>query len=149
MIAYDSILQLVNGKVYSLHHLWSSFHVHQPDYEAIRFYAISPADCQVVVAQVENGTYIYHDIPAEIAEALDNEKNVEQNLGTVISGNFKKEDCDGYITEVPLQDVLDTFCHMQDFIATSSGLWVTDMPEKFKDHPAYELLFRLTFSQPK
>jgi hypothetical protein len=30
MIPYDSILQMVNGKVYSLHHIWSSFHIHQP-----------------------------------------------------------------------------------------------------------------------
>jgi hypothetical protein len=149
MIPYDSILQMVNGKVYSMHHLWSSFHLHQPDYEAIQFYAVSPNDREVVVAQLEHGTSIYHDVPTDVIAALDNETNVEQYLAAVISGGFKKEDCDGYITEVPIQDVLDTFCHMQDFIAISSGLWATDVPERFKDHPAYELLFRLKYNQPE
>jgi hypothetical protein len=149
MMPYDSILQLVNGKVYSVHHIWSSFHIHQPDYEAIRFYGVSPEDRQVIVVQTDGQDFIYKNLPELLLNDLDKSKDVESNLGKVIGGNFDKEACDAFITEVPLQDLLDTFCQMQDYITTSSGLWATDVPEKFKDHPAHKLLFQLQYDQPE
>jgi hypothetical protein len=147
MIPYDSILQLVNGKVYSLHHIWTSFHIHQPDYEAIRFYGVSSADRQVIVVQTDRQNFIYKDLPATLVDELDTGKDIERNLGQIIGGNFEKEICDAYITEVPLEDVLDAFCQMQDYIATSSGLWATDRPDLFKGKPHADLLFRLQFKQ--
>ncbi|QEM05003.1 hypothetical protein DIU31_016315 [Mucilaginibacter rubeus] len=147
MIPYDSILQLVNGKVYSLHHIWSSFHIHQPDYEAIRFYGVSPADRQVIVVQTDGQNVIYKDLPETPIDELDTGKDIETNLGRIIGGNFEKETCDAYITEVPLEDVLDAFCQMQDYIATSSGLWATDRPDLFKGKPNAEFLFHLQFKQ--
>ena len=84
MIPYDSILQLVNGKVYSLHHIWSSFHIHQPDYEAIRFYGLSPEDRQVIVVQTDGHNFIYKDLPELLVNDLDNGRDVEINLGKVI-----------------------------------------------------------------
>jgi hypothetical protein len=101
------------------------------------------------VVQTDGHNFIYKGLPEALVDELDNNKNIEDNLGKVIGGNYVKEACDAHIMEVPIQDVLDTFCHMQDFIASSSGLWATDVPEKFEDHPAYELLFRLKYSQPK
>ena len=147
MIPYDSILQLVNGKVYSLHHIWSSFHIHQPDYEAIRFYGVSPADRQVIVVQTDGHNFIYKELPETLVNDLDKEIAVEANLGTIIGGNFEKERCDAHITEVPIQDLLDTFCQMQDYITTSSGLWATDRPDLFKGQPHADLLFHLKFKQ--
>jgi hypothetical protein len=149
MIPYDSILQLVNGKVYSLHHIWSSFHIHQPDYEAIRFFGVSPADRQVIVVQPDGHNFIFKDLPESLINDLDDGNNIEENLGKIIGGNYEKRVCDAHITEVPLQDVLDAFCQMQDYITTSSGLWATDVPENFKGHPAYDLLFQLKFEQDK
>lgn len=147
MIPYDSTLQLVNGKVYSLHHLWSSFHIHQPDYEAIRFYGVSMADRQVIVVQTVGQNFIYKHLPETLVDDLDNGKDIETNLGKIIGGNFEKESCDAHITEVPLQDVLDAFCQMQDYIATSNGLWATDRPDLFKGKPHADLMFQLKFKQ--
>jgi hypothetical protein len=134
MIPYDSILQLVNGKVYSLHHMWSSFHIHQPDYETIRFYAVSPAERQVIVAQTDGQHFIYKNLPETLVDALDRGIDIADSLRQIIGGQYEKDVCDAHITEVPLQDVLDAFCRMQDFITSTNGLWATDRPDLFKDH---------------
>ena len=145
MIPYNSILQLVDGRIYSLHHIWSSFHIHQPDFEALRFYGVSPADSQVIVAHTEGDTFIYKDLPAEMIKDLDEQQNIESTLAKIIGGNYQKEACHFSITEVSLQEVVDTFCRMQDHIAMTNGFWATDRPELFKGQPHYELLFPLKF----
>jgi len=147
MIPYDSILQLVNGKVYSLHHIWSSFHIHQPDYDAIRFYGVSPTDREVIIVQTDGQNFIYKDLPETLVNNLEKGNDLEANLGKIIGGNFVREACDAHITEVHIQDVLDTFCQMQDYIATSSGFWATDRPDLFKGQLHADVLFQLKFEQ--
>ena len=116
MIPYNSILQLVDGRIYSLHHIWSSFHIHQPDFEALRFYGVSPADSQVIVAHTEGDTFIYKDLPAEMINDLDRQKNIASNLAKIIGSDYQKETCDVSITEVSLQDVVDTFCRIKTIL---------------------------------
>lgn len=147
MIAYDSILQLVNGKIYSLHHIWSNFHIRQPDYAAIRFYAVSPEARQAIVVQTDGQNLIYTDLPEALVKTLDEQTDLENKLGELIGGNYPKEPCDAYITEVAVQDVLDAFCRMQDYVSTSSGLWATDRPDLFRGHPNADQLFQLKFDE--
>jgi hypothetical protein len=149
MIPYDSILQLVNGKVYSLHHIWSSYHIHVSAEESVVFYGVSPADGQLLIAYKNGKQFIYSGIPADMITGLDRGEDIYPLLSDLENDKYPKEQTDASITQVPLQDVIDNFCLMQDHIAMTNGLWATDVPEKFKDHPDFNLLFQIRFEGAK
>jgi hypothetical protein len=145
MIPYSSILQLVDGQIYSLHHIWSSFHIYKPASETVGYIGISLRDQELLVCYCSGDQYIYQGIPGKTLNVLQEEKNIDAFLPELQNGSYEKRLTDGSITPVPVQDVLDVFCRMQDHIVFTSGLWATDVPDKFADHPAHHLLFPIKF----
>jgi hypothetical protein len=148
MIDYGAILQTVNGKVYELKGLDSAFHIHQPESYIIDFYAPEHCNKELFVQLKSGEKMIFEQISEDMMAALEPANaDINKVYHWLIYINHPKRASDAELSAVDLKDLIDAFCQMQYHIATTNGLWATDEPDAFKDHPAFKLLWQVWFKQ--
>jgi hypothetical protein len=146
MTDYNATLQYVNGKVYELKGLDSAFHIHEPQSENLAFYAPEHYNQELFI-QLKNGEkMIFEQVPEVLMASLEpNDANIDAVYQQLVSVHQPKRATDAALREVALKDLVDLVCHMQYFITTTNGLWATDEPDAFRDHPARHLLWQVLF----
>ena len=146
MIDYAT-LQLVNGTVYELKGLDSAFHVHQSESDLIAFYAPEHYNKELFVQLNSGEKIIFEQVPEETMAGLEPpDADVNTVYRRLIENNQPKRSTDAALVSVDLEEIVDLFCQMQYHIVTTNGLWATDEPDAFKDHPAFKLLSRIWFN---
>lgn len=146
MTNYNAILQYVNGKVYELKGLDSAFHIHQPESYIIAFYAPEHYNKELFVQLKSGEKMIFEQVSEDVMTALEPaDADINKVYHWLIHANQPKRATEAQVIPVDIKELVDLICHMQDHIATTNGLWATDEPDAFKDHPAHKLLWQLSF----
>ncbi|SDE35285.1 hypothetical protein SAMN05216464_105319 [Mucilaginibacter pineti] len=146
MTDYNAILQTVNGKVYELKGLDSAFHLHQPNSGVVGFYAPEHYNKELFIHLKGGDQFIFEQVPEEVMAALEPEDaDIDSVYHQLIGSNQPKRISDAEIIPVDLKELVDVFCQMQYHITTTNGLWATDEPDAFKNHPAHHLLWQIGF----
>lgn len=149
MIPFDSILQVVDKRIYSLHKLWSSYHIHKSTQDSVEFYGVSCDEGKLFVLFKNGDKFIYSGVQDDLLKYLDAGEDIYPLLTDLNNGKYSKEPTDATLTEVPLKEVALQFCRMQDHIVMTNGMWATDRPDLFKNQPHFDLMFQLKFEDPE
>lgn len=143
---YNATLQYVKGKVYELKGLDSAFHVHQPDSELVAFYAPEHYNKELFVQLTSGEKLIFEQVSEEILNSLEPASaNIDQQYQDLLDKGQLKRATDAALLPVDLQELVNIVCEMQNHITATNGLWATDLPDEFKDHPKYHLLWQIRF----
>jgi hypothetical protein len=150
MTDYNAILQYVNGKVYELEGLDSAFHVHQPNSDIIAFYGPEHYNKELFVQLLSGEKIIFEQVPETVLANLEpNDADIDGIYRHLTEINQPKRNTDAALIPVDLEELVDVMCQMQYHITTTNGLWATDVPDEFKDHPVYHLLWQVLFKPDK
>jgi hypothetical protein len=146
MTNYNAILQYVNGKVYELKGLDSAFHIHQPPSDIIAFYGPEHHNNELFVQLVSGEKMIFEQVPEPVMSSLEPEgADINAVYQQLIKTKQPKRNTNAALIPVDLKELVNVVCEMQYHITTTNGLWATDVPDKFKDHPAHHLLWQIWF----
>lgn len=146
MTDYNAILQYVNGEVYELEGLDSAFHVHKPGSASVAFYAPEHYRKELFVQLVNGDKMIFEQVSEDTLARLEpNNADIEKVFGELSAQNQPHRKCDATVAPVDLKDLVTMVCRMQYHITTTNGLWATDEPDAFKEHPAHHLLWQIMF----
>lgn len=148
MTDFNAILQYVNGKIYELKGLDSAFHIHEPNSDLIAFYGPEHYNHELFV-QLKNGEkMIFEQVTEETMTALEpQDADADTVYRQFIDNKQPSRETDAELIPVDLQELLNVFCEMQYHITVTNGLWATDEPGAFKDHPARKLLWQVWFKR--
>jgi hypothetical protein len=136
MTDFDATLQYVNGKVYELKGLDSAFHVHQPKSHLIAFYAPEHYNKELFVQLTSGEKMIFEQVA---------EEDINKVYQQLLEAKQAKRESGAELVEVSAKQLVDLFCQMQYHIITTNGLWATDEPDTFKNHPAFKSLWQVWF----
>lgn len=143
---YTATLQIVNGHVYELKGLDSAFHLHHPNSGTIAFFAPEHYNNELFVQLKSGDQFIFEQVSEKVLASLEPEGgNIDQVYEELLKKDQPKRTANAELLPVELKDLLDVFCKMQYHITVTNGLWATDEPDKFKDHPAHHLLWQIGF----
>jgi hypothetical protein len=146
MTDYDATLQYVNGKVYELRGLDSAFHVHQPKSHLVAFYAPEHYNKELFVQLTSGEKMIFEQVPEKTMAALEPAgADINRLYRELVENNQPKRQTAAELIPVDVKELVDLFCQMQYHIITTNGLWATDEPNRFKDHPDFKLLWQVWF----
>lgn len=146
MTDYNAILQTVNGKVYELKGLDSAFHLHQPNSGVVGFYAPEHYNNELFIHLKGGDQFIFEQVPEAVLTALEPaDADIDHVYQNLVATDQPKRVSDAEVLPVDLKELVDVFCQMQYHITTTNGLWATDEPDAFNDHPAFKLLWQVWF----
>jgi hypothetical protein len=89
---------------------------------------------------------IFEQVPEAIMASLEPaDADIDAMYQQLIEAKHPKRNTDAALILVDLKELVNIVCELQYHITTTNGLWATDIPEKFKDHPAHHLLWQIWF----
>lgn len=146
MTDYQAILQYVTGNIYELKGLDSGFHIHQPKSDLIAFYAPERYNKEIFVQLVSGEKMIFEQVTEELMAAVEPVNAAFDSIyQQFLNGKQPKRQTNAELVRVDLKQLVDVFCKMQYHIMVTNGLWATDEPDAFKDHPSHALLWQVWF----
>jgi hypothetical protein len=146
MTDYKAILQYVSGKVYELKGFDSAFHIHQPHSDTIAFYGPEHYHKELYVQLISGEKMIFEQVPEPVMASLEPEDaDIDTIYQELSDAAHPKRTSNAALIPVDLREIVNIVCEMQYHITTTNGLWTTDVPDKFKDHPTYPLLWQIWF----
>lgn len=143
---YNAILQYVNGTIYELDGLDSAFHIHQPKSDLVAFYGPEHHNKEIFVQLADGRKMIFEQVPEELMAAVEPvNTDFDSVYQQLLDIKQPKRRTDAEIVRVDLKQLVDVVCEMQYHITVTNGLWATDRPDVFKDHPSHRLLWQIRF----
>jgi hypothetical protein len=87
-------------------------------------------------AQLRSGEkFVFEQVAEKVLDELKEQPAIEKHYHNLVTFQAPCRKVTWQLVPVDLQELVDTFCQMQNQITITNGLWATDVPEKFKDHP--------------